>query len=67
MVAALIAASLLAVVTEIRIAPGEEWRGLATGIGEQMPITADSALEVDLRKDGHANQYASLLLSNRGR
>ena len=67
MVAALIAASLLAAVTEIRIAPGEEWRGLATGIGEQMPITAESALEVDLRKDGHANQYASLLLSNRGR
>ena len=54
-------------VTTVRMLPDEEWRGVATYFGSEMPFTARTKLTIDIRKDGYSNQYASLLLSNRGR
>lgn len=47
--------------------PGEEWRGVANYFGTQMPFTETTRLEIDITRDSYANQYASLLLSSRGR
>ena len=53
--------------TTVRMQPGEEWRGVATYYGAEMPFTEKTKLTIDIRRDGKSNQYASLLLSNRGR
>lgn len=45
----------------------ENWWGLANYYGSQMPFTSATELTLDLRKDGHSNQYASLLVSDKGR
>lgn len=52
---------------EIEMLPGEGWRGVANRYGAEMPFGRDTALALDIRKSGYANQYASLLLSDRGR
>ena len=54
-------------VTTVKMLPNEEWRGAANFFGAQMPFDGATALEIDLRADNYHNQYASLLLSNRGR
>ena len=46
---------------------GEKWWGAANFHGSEMPFTEKTSLTVDLRKDGGANQYASMLLSDKGR
>ena len=46
---------------------GEKWWGAANFHGSEMPFTEKTALTVDLRKDGGANQYASMLVSDKGR
>ena len=52
---------------EIAILPGENWWGLCNGFGRQMPFTAETTLEIDLRKDNYAHQAESVLVSDRGR
>ena len=47
--------------------PEEKWWGVESFRGSEMPFDAKTVLEVDLRRNGNANQYASLLLSDRGR
>lgn len=47
--------------------PEERWWGVESFHGCEMPFDAKTALAMDVRKDGHANQYASLLLSDKGR
>lgn len=51
----------------VQMLPGEEWYGVATYFGPEMPFTEKTELAIDLRVNGWANQYASLLLSSRGR
>ena len=46
---------------------GEKWWGGANSHGSKMPFDNNTSLVIDLCKDGGANQYASLLLSDRGR
>jgi alpha-glucosidase len=46
---------------------GEKWWGGANSHGSKMPFDKNTSLAIDLCKDGGANQYASLLLSDRGR
>ena len=46
---------------------GENWWGAANFRGSEMPFTEKTSLSIDLRKDGGANQYASMLLSDKGR
>lgn len=58
---------VLAASLVVEMLPGEQWWGAANYYGSQMPFTAETELTIDLRKDGHSNQYASLLLSNQGR
>ncbi len=68
MVAALAAAgSLDAAERRIAMLPGESWWGCANYFGKEMPFTARTRLTIDLTKDGYANQYASLLVSDKGR
>ena len=60
----------LAGVADVRMVlmlPGEKWWGVENFHGSEMPFDARTTLEMDIRRDGDANQYASLLLSDRGR
>ena len=52
----------------VAMLPDEKWWGAANFFGEQMPFDAKTTLEIDLvRQGGSGNQFASLLLSDRGR
>ena len=51
----------------LRMLEGEHWWGEATWWGERMPFDKESNVEIDIRKDGYANQYQSFLVSDRGR
>ena len=61
------AGALFADEKTVEMLPGECWWGVATRFGSSMPFTSSSALKIDLRKDGYANQYASFLISDKGR
>lgn len=52
---------------EIKMLPGENWWGVANFHGSAMPFNAKTSLKIDIRKDGRANQYASLMVSDKGR
>ena len=62
-----VAGSLQAGVRTIEMAPGENWWGVANFHGSSMPFNAKTSLKIDIRKDGRANQYASLMVSDKGR
>ena len=47
--------------------PGEHWWGCANYFGPQMPFTERTGLVIDLTKRNYANQYASFMVSDRGR
>ena len=51
----------------VKMLDGENWWGGANFFGSKMPFTEKSSLDVDLRKRGFANQYASMLISDKGR
>ena len=51
----------------VEMLKGENWWGAANFHGSKMPFGEKTELTIDLRKDGHANQYASMLLSDKGR
>ena len=51
----------------VRMLPGENWWGCANYFGPQMPFGERTSVEIDLRENGWYNQYASLLVSDRGR
>ena len=52
---------------EVKMLSGESWWGAANFFGGQMPFTEKSSLNVDLRKQGFSNQFASMLISDKGR
>lgn len=66
-VALLMPLAVLADTLTVEMLPGEEWRGAANYFGSQMPFDASTELEIDLMASNYANQYSSLLISNRGR
>ncbi|MBQ9741632.1 MAG: glycoside hydrolase, partial [Kiritimatiellae bacterium] len=51
----------------VKMLEGENWWGAANYFGSKMPFTEKSTLNVDLRKRGFANQFASMLISDKGR
>jgi len=51
----------------VAMLPDEKWWGVESYHGSEMPFDARTVLEMDIRKNGDANQYASLLLSDKGR
>lgn len=51
----------------VQMLPGEHWWGEATYFGDMMPFDEESTVAIDIRKDGYANQYQSLLVSDKGR
>ena len=61
------AVACLGVAQDVRMLPGENWWSVENYYGAAMPFTEKTCLEMDIRKDGHSNQYASLLLSDKGR
>jgi len=65
--ALLLATVASAATRTVRMLPAEEWYGIATYFGPEMPFTENTEASIDLRVNGWANQYASLMLSNRGR
>lgn len=62
-----VAATAVADVRLVKMAEGENWWGVANYFGPKMPFTDRTDLTIDLMKNGFYNQYASLLLSDRGR
>ena len=58
---------VLAEALTVGMLPGEDWRGVATHFGTEMPFDETTTLEIDLRTSNYHNQYSSLLLSSRGR
>lgn len=52
---------------KVKMLPGENWWGCANYFGDKMPFCEGTDLEIDLTKTGWSNQYASLLVSDRGR
>ena len=51
----------------VKMLPGESWWGCANYFGSEMPFGAGSKVEIDLIRNGWYNQYASLLVSDKGR
>ena len=51
----------------VKMLPDENWWGCANYFGAEMPFGAHTRLEIDLTKNGWYNQYASLLVSDKGR
>ncbi|MCQ2390255.1 MAG: alpha/beta fold hydrolase [Kiritimatiellae bacterium] len=51
----------------VKMLPEERWWGGANYFGPQMPFTAKTDLVIDLTKTGYYNQYASFMISDKGR
>ena len=51
----------------VKMLPGENWWGLGSNFGREMPFTEKSDFKCDLRTDNYGNQTQSLLVSDRGR
>ncbi|MBR4616492.1 MAG: hypothetical protein IKO55_12860, partial [Kiritimatiellae bacterium] len=65
-----VACMLLSVCAEDRqidMLAGENWWGLCSEFGRQMPFNAKSDFKCDLRLSGYRHQSMSLLVSDRGR
>ena len=54
-------------VVNTKMLPGEKWWGCANFFGEKMPFGERTDIEIDITKSGWSNQYASLLVSDKGR
>ena len=65
--AALLASGTIAETLSVEMLNGESWWGVANRFGSQMPFTEKTAIDIDLTKTGFANQFASMLISDRGR
>ena len=64
---ALLTSGAFAETLSVKMLDGENWWGGANCFGSQMPFTQKTALVIDLTKSGFANQYASMLISDKGR
>ena len=51
----------------VRMLPGENWWGLGSDFGRQMPFNGKTGFRCDLRKSNYGNQTQSILVSDRGR
>ena len=67
LVAAIASGNALAEKVDVKMLPGECWWGAANFYGSSMPFNAKTSLEIDLRRDGRSNQYASIMVSSKGR
>ena len=67
LMASLFVSCALADAVTVKMLDGENWWGAANYFGSQMPFTEKTSLNVDLRKRGFANQFASMLISDKGR
>lgn len=65
--ASLFAFSAFADAVSVKMLEGENWWGAANYFGSKMPFTEKSSLNVDLNKRGFSNQFASMLISDKGR
>ena len=65
--AALASAVAAADAVTVEMERGECWWGAANYFGTRMPFTDASSLKVDLKRQGYANQFASMLISDKGR
>lgn len=54
-------------VKSVDMLPGENWWGLNNNFGREMPFSAWTKLEFDLRKDNYSHQAQSVLVSDKGR
>ena len=52
---------------DVSMLPGEHWWGGANNFGEQMPYSSASVVQMDLTKSNYSNQFASFLVSDKGR
>ena len=52
---------------DVSMLPGEHWWGGANNFGEQMPYSSASVVYMDLTKSNYSNQFASFLVSDKGR
>ena len=64
---ALLTSGMFAETLSVKMLDGENWWGGANYFGSQMPFTQKTAIAIDLTKSGFANQYASMLISDKGR
>ena len=51
----------------VAIQSGEHWWGGASGLGMEMPFTAETERTIDLTRSNYNNPYASMLISDKGR
>ena len=51
----------------VKMRPDENWWGLGSSFGREMPFTAKSDFTCDLRANSYGNQTQSLLVSDKGR
>ena len=52
---------------EVKMLPGENWWGLCTAFGREMPFDVQSSFACDLRRNNYGHQALSLLVSDKGR
>lgn len=67
MLVALMACVAFGETLSVKMLDGECWWGVANYFGSKMPFTEKSTLNVDLRRNGFSNQFASMLVSDKGR
>ena len=63
----LIASLSVAGTLDVSMLPGEHWWGGANDFGLKMPFTDSSSVDIDLRRTNYSNQFASFLVSDKGR
>lgn len=66
-VAVLAAAAVSADELSVTMRPAENWWGLCSNFGRQMPFTAQSDFKCDLRVSNYGHQSQSVLVSDKGR
>lgn len=63
----LIASLSVAGTLDVSMLHGEHWWGGANDFGLKMPFTDSSSVDIDLRRTNYSNQFASFLVSDKGR
>jgi len=51
----------------VRMLPGEQWWGVNSAFGREMPFTEKTSFTCDLRRDNYSHQAQSFLCSSKGR
>ena len=56
-----------AVLRKVVMLGEEHWWGCANHFGRDMPFDSKTDIAIDLTNDGYANEYASFMVSDKGR